>query len=183
MEFRKIMRINFLILLLVTVLISISCSSSENAETAQDQESLSGVLQSTTVLIQTDETFSSSYISKQDMDDCFIRRILSIKCIERKVPLNIWPEMEETLTNYSNGGGKEQFCTLNGFKHEPGVPFEIGAKVEIISAAPNDCQRTMLMRPGSPILKLPTFLVKVRVLDGKNKGLEGWTWDGAVARD
>ena len=55
------------------------------------------------------------------MDDCFIRRILTIKCIERKVPLNIWPEMEETLTNYSNGGGKEQFCSLNGFKHEPGV--------------------------------------------------------------
>lgn len=117
------------------------------------------------------------------MDDCFIRRILTIKCIERKVPLNIWPEMEETLTNYSNGGGKEQFCSLNGFKHEPGVPFEVGAKVEIIALASNDCQRTMLMRPGSPILKLPTFLVKVKVLDGKDKGLEGWTWDGAVARD
>ena len=41
----------------------------------------------------------------------------------------------------------------------------------------------MLIRSGNPILKLPTFLIKVRVLDGKNKGLEGWTWDGAVARD
>ena len=39
------------------------------------------------------------------------------------------------------------------------------------------------MRPGIPILKLPTFLVKVKVLDGKDKGLEGWTWTGAVKRD
>ena len=175
------MRINFFILLLVTVLISISCSSSENEDTSQNLAR--GVLQSTTVLIQTSETFSLDHVNVSDLEDCFIRRILSSKCIEKKVPLNIWPEMEETLTNYSNGGGKEQFCTLNGFKHEPGVPFEIGAKVEIIALSSNDCQRTMLMRPGNPILKLPTFLVKVRVLDGKDKGLEGWTWAGAVKRD
>ena len=177
------MKVKLLFTFFFLMLFSISCSSSENAETAQEQESLSGVLQSTTVLIQTSETFSLDHVNVSDLEDCFIRRILSSKCIEKKVPLNIWPEMEETLTNYSNGGGKEQFCSLNGFKHEPGIPFEIGAKVEIIAAPSNDCQRTMLMRPGNPILKLPTFLVKVRVLDGKNKGLEGWTWDGAVARD
>ena len=159
------MRINFFILLLVTVLISISCSSSENEDTSQNLAR--GVLQSTTVLIQTSETFSLDHVNVSDLEDCFIRRILSSKCIEKKilnstciekkVPLNIWPDMEETLTNYSNGGGKEQFCSLNGFKHEPGVPFEIGAKVEIIALSSNDCQRTMLMRPGNPILKLPTF--------------------------
>ena len=177
------MKVRFFGFFLIVMLFSISCSSSENAETSQEQESLSGVLQSTTILIQTDETYSSSYISKQDSDDCYIRRILSSKCIERKVPLSIWPVMEETLSNYSRSGGKEQFCKLNEFNEEPGVPFEIGAKVEIIALSSNDCRRTMLMRPGNPILKLPTFLVKVRVLDGKNKGLEGWTWDGAVARD
>ena len=181
MEVRKIMKVKLLFTFCFLMLFSISCSSSENEDTSQDLAR--GVLQSTTVLIQTSETFSLDHVSVSDLEDCFIRRILSSKCIEKKVPLNIWPEMEETLTNYSNGGGKEQFCSLNGFKHEPGVPFEIGAKVEIIALSSNDCQRTMLMRPGSPILKLPTFLVKVRVLDGKNKGLEGWTWAGAVKKE
>ena len=41
----------------------------------------------------------------------------------------------------------------------------------------------MLLRPGTALLKLPTAIVKVRVLDGKDKGLEGWTWAGAVKRD
>ena len=177
------MKVKLFVLFFLLMLFSISCSSSENAETAQEQESLSGVLQSTTVLIQTDETFSSSYVSKQDMDDCFIRRILTSKCIERKVPLSIWPEMEETLSNYSRSAGKVQFCSLNEFKLEPGIPFEIGAKVEIIAAPSNDCQKTMLLRPGTALLKLPTAIVKVRVLDGKDKGLEGWTWAGAVKRD
>ncbi|MCH2524704.1 MAG: hypothetical protein MK020_07500, partial [Dehalococcoidia bacterium] len=63
------MKVKLLFTFFFLMLFSISCSSSENAETAQEQESLSGVLQSTTVLIQTDETFSSSYVSKQDMDD------------------------------------------------------------------------------------------------------------------
>ena len=176
------MKVKLLVLFFLLMLFSISCSSSETAETSQEQASLSGILQSTKVLIQTDETYFSS-VSRQELDDCFVRRIISNKCIERKVPLSIWPEMEETLTNYSNGGGKEQFCSLNGFKHEPGIPFEIGAKVEIIAAPSNDCQKTMLLRPGTALLKLPTAIVKVRVLDGKDKGLEGWTWAGAVKRD
>ena len=91
--------------------------------------------------------------------------------------------MEETLSNYSRSAGKIQFCSLNEFKLEPGIPFEIGAKVEIIAAPSNDCQKTMLLRPGTALLKLPTAIVKVRVLDGKDKGLEGWTWTGAVKRD
>ena len=177
------MKVKLLVLFFLLVLFSISCSSSETAETTQEQASLSGVLQSTKVLIQTDETYSASYISKQDMDDCYVRKILSSKCIERKVPLSIWPEMEETLSNYSRSAGKIQFCSLNEFKLEPGIPFEIGAKVEIIAAPSNDCQKTMLLRPGTALLKLPTAIVKVRVLDGKDKGLEGWTWTGAVKRD
>ena len=131
------MRIKFLCFLLSVMLFTINCSSSENEETSQ--ESLRGILQSTTVLIQTSETFSLDHVNVSDLEDCFIRRILSSKCIEKKVPLSIWPEMEETLSNYSNGGGKEQFCSLNEFKFEPGVPFEIGAKVEIIALASNDC--------------------------------------------
>lgn len=84
--------------------------------------------------------------------------------------------MEEIRSSYSSDdASKEHFCSINEFKIELGVPFEIGAKVEIISAASNDCQRNIIMRPGSPPLKLPTSLIKIRVLDGKNKGLEGWT--------
>ena len=63
------------------------------------------------------------------------------------------------------------------------MPFEVGAKVEVIGVSENDCQRVLLMRPGSPPSKLPTSLIKIKVLDGKDKGLEGWTWTGAVARD
>ena len=61
--------------------------------------------------------------------------------------------------------------------------FESGARVEIIGASENDCQRVVLMKPGSTPLKLPTSLIKIRVLDGKDKDLEGWTWTGAVKRD
>ena len=176
------MKVKLLFTFCFLMLFSISCSSSETAKTSQEQASLSGVLQSTKVLIQTDETYFSS-VSRQELDDCFVRKILSNKCIERKVPLSIWPEMEETLSNYSRSAGKVQFCSLNEFKLEPGIPFEIGAKVEIIAAPSNDCQKTMLLRPGTALLKLPTTIVKVRVLDGKDKGLEGWTWTGAVKRD
>jgi len=72
---------------------------------------------------------------------------------------------------------------INENKQESGVPFEAGAKVEIIATAPNDCQRVLLMRPGTPPLKLPTSLIKIKVLDGKDKGLEGWTWYGAVRKE
>ena len=78
---------------------------------------------------------------------------------------------------------KEHFCSINEFKFEPGVPFESGAKVDIIGTSENDCQRVILMRPGSAPLRLPTALIKVKVLDGKDKGLEGWTWTEAVRRD
>ena len=74
----------------------------------------------------------------------------------------------------------EQFCYVNENTMQPGVPFEVGAKIEIIGAASNDCSRVMIMRPGSPSMKLPTSLVQVRILDGKDKSLEGWTWAGAV---
>ena len=185
------MKVKLLVLFFLLMLFSISCSSSETAETSQEQASLSGILQSTKVLIQTDETYFSS-VSRQELDDCFVRRIISNKCIERKVPLSIWTEMEETLQTYTRDAlkqfvdkysGKEAFCLINEHKQEAGTPFEIGAKVEIIALASNDCQRVMLMRPGSPIMKFPTSLVKIRVLDGKDKGLEGWTWTGAVKQD
>jgi len=78
---------------------------------------------------------------------------------------------------------KEHFCSINEFKFEPGAPFESGVRVEIIDASENDCQRVVLMKSGSASVKLPTSLIKVRVLDGKDKGLEGWTWTDAVKRD
>ena len=68
-------------------------------------------------------------------------------------------------------------------KNGAGVPFEIGTKIEVIGAPTNDCQHTMIMRPGMPLSKLPTALVKVKVLEGPNKGLEGWTWSSAIAVD
>ena len=69
------MKVKLLVLFFLLMLFSISCSSSGTAETTQEQASLSGVLQSTKVLIQTDETYFSS-VSRQELDDCFVRRIL-----------------------------------------------------------------------------------------------------------
>ena len=166
------------------MLFTINCSSSEIEETPQ--VSLRGVLQNTKVLIQTDELYYGD-ISQKARDDCYVKKILSSACIERKVPLSIWPVMEEILSSSASGGqnmGKKVVtCSINEFKFEPGVPFESGAKVDIIGTSENDCQRVILMRPGSAPLRLPTSLIKIRVLDGKDKGLEGWTWNGAVKRD
>ena len=152
--------------------------------------SMQGILQDMVVLILLDEI--SETVNQSQKDDCYVKKNLSNRCIERKVPLSIWTEMEETLQTYTRDAlkqfvdkysGKEAFCLINEHKQEAGTPFEIGAKVEIIALASNDCQRVMLMRPGSPIMKFPTSLVKIRVLDGKDKGLEGWTWTGAVKQD
>ena len=164
------------------MLFAISCISSLYEKTSQ--ASVHGVLQNTTVMIFTHDTASKSS-SQSDRDDCYVKRIVSPgACLERKVPLSIWTTMEEIMSNYTSfGGGKEPFCLINENKQEPGVSFEVGAKVEITAMAPNDCQRVMLMRLGNPPMKLPTALVKVVVLDGKNKGLEGWTWTGAVKRE
>ena len=161
------------------MLFAINCTSSTDDEISQAP--VKGILQDMVVLILLDEI--SETVTQSLKDDCYVRKNISNRCIERKVPLSIWPEMEETLSNYSRSAGKVQFCSLNEFKLEPGIPFEIGAKVEIIAAPSNDCQKTMLLRPGTALLKLPTAIVKVRVLDGKDKGLEGWTWAGAVKRD
>ena len=133
----------------------------------------------------------SETVTQSLKDDCYVRKNISNRCIERKVPLSIWTEMEETLLTYTRVdqkfpdkySGKDAFCLINEHKQEAGIPFEIGAKVEVIAIALNDCQRVMLMRPGSPPMKLPTSLVKIRVLDGKDKGLEGWTWTDAVKYD
>ena len=172
----------FLISSLFVVLFSINCDSSTEDEIFET--SVNGVLQNTTIMIFTYDTASKSS-SQSDRDECYVKRIVSPPaCLERKVPLSIWTEMEQIMSNYTSfGGGKEPFCFINENKQEPGVPFEAGAKVEITSTAPNDCQRVLLMRPGTPPLKLPTSLIKVKVLDGKDKGLEGWTWTGAVVRD
>ena len=174
----------FLITSSIVMLFAINCTSSANEETSQ--ASLRGVLQNTTILIQTEEMYYGA-ISPGARDECYVKRILSSVCIERKVPLNIWSVMEEIMSSYARGSlgssAKEHFCSINEFKFEPGVPFEAGAKVEIITASENDCQRVLLMRPGSALLKLPTSLIKIKVLDGRDKGLEGWTWIGAVARD
>jgi len=105
-------------------------------------------------------------------------------CVRKKVPLSIWKIIEETSRIYNpEARRKEAFCEVNEHKNGPGVTFEIGSRVEIIGSATNDCQYTMTMRPGSAISKLPTSLIKIKVLDGKNKGLEGWTWTNAVAID
>ena len=177
-----------LLFLFFLMLFAINCTSSTDHEISQ--ASVKGVLQDMVVLILLDEIHES--VNQNQKDDCYVRKNLSNRCIERKVPLSIWTEMEETLQTYTRDAlkqfvdkysGKEAFCLINEHKQEAGVPFEIGAKVEIIAAAPNGCQKTMLLRPGSPLLKLPTSIVKVRVLDGKDKGLEGWTWTGAVKRD
>ena len=176
------MRIKFLFLVLIVMVFVINCSTSSSGEEIKQSQAagMQGVLQSTIVLILSRE---SSVPSQAEMNDCYVKKILSTACREKKVPLSIWTVMEEIMSNYSDNFGKEPFCSLNEFKFEPGVPFEVGAKVEVIGAAENDCQRVILMRPGSPLLKLPTSIIKIRVLDGKDKGLEGWTWTGAVARD
>ena len=149
----------------------------EKLSNGSSQVSMQGVLQDTIVLILLDEIYEN--VNQDQKNDCYVRKNLSNRCIERKVPLSIWTEMEETLQTYTSYtlrqfvdkySGKEAFCLINEHKQEAGVPFEIGAKVEIIGLAPNDCKRVMLMRPGSPILKLPTSLIKIRVLDGKDKG-------------
>ena len=180
------MRIKFLFLVLIVMLFTINCTSTSLANEETSQSSLRGVLQNTVILIQTEEMYFGA-ISPQARNECYVKKILSSLCIQRKVPLSIWPVMEEILSSYARGGlgasPKEHFCSINEFKFEPGVPFEVGAKVEIIAASENDCQRVVLMRPGSPPLKLPTSIIKIRVLDGKDKGLEGWTWTGAVSRD
>ena len=119
------------------MLFAINCTSTSSANEEISQVALHGTLQSVVVLILTYELHTPA--SQAERDDCYRKKILNSTCIEKKVPLSIWPEMEETLSNYSNGGGKEQFCSLNEFKFEPGVPFEIGAKVEIIALASNDC--------------------------------------------
>ena len=175
-----------LFLLLFVMLFAINCDSSTDDEISQ--VSVNGVLQDTTIMIFTYDTASKSS-SQSDRDECYVKRIVSPPaCIERKVPLSIWPVIEEIMSNYSVGGldgtsPKEHFCSINEFKFEPGVPFESGARVEIIGASENDCQRVVLMKPGSAPVKLPTSLIQIRVLDGKDKGLEGWTWTGAVVRD
>lgn len=175
----------FLFVSLIVMLFAINCASSIDEETAQISNQ--GILQDTTVMIQKDE-LQYGTIPQDDRDSCYVKRIVSDACIERKVPLSIWSSMEEIMSNYSVGGldgtsPKEHFCSINEFKFEPGVPFESGARVEIIGASENDCQRVVLMKPGSTPLKLPTSLIKIRVLDGKDKDLEGWTWTGAVKRD
>ena len=164
------------------MLFVINCNSSTDDEISQ--ASVKGVLQNTTIMIFTYDTASKSS-SQSDRDECYVKRIISPPaCLERKVPLTIWPVMEQIMSNYTSfGGGKEPFCLINENKQESGVPFEAGAKVEIIATAPNDCQRVLLMRPGTPPLKLPTSLIKIKVLDGKDKGLEGWTWYGAVRKE
>ena len=168
------------------MLFTINCTSISSANDEISEVSLRGVLQDTTILIQTEEMYYGA-ISPEARNECYVKRILSGVCIERKVPLNIWPVMEEILSSYARGSlgasAKEHFCSINEFKFEPGVPFEAGSKVEIITASENDCQRVVLMRPGNPPLKLPTSLIKIKVLDGKDKGLEGWTWTGAVSRE
>ena len=173
----------FLIISLVVMLFVINCTSSSSGDDEISEIGMQGTLQSTVVLILTQETHTPA--SQAERDDCYVKKILNSTCIEKKVPLNIWFAMEEIMSNYTSarGPGKEPFCSLNEHTQEPGIPFEIGAKVEIVAAPPNDCQRVILMRPGNPPLKLPTALIKVKVLDGKDKGLEGWTWTEAVRRN
>ena len=170
------------LIFITSILFIIACSSSESTN-----QSIKGVLQDTTVMIQKDELQYGS-IPQDARDSCYVKRITSDVCLERNVPLSIWPVIEEILSNYSVGGldgtsPKEHFCAINEFKFDPGITFESGATVEIIGTSENDCQRVVLMKPGSAPLKLPTSLVKIRVLDGKDKGLEGWTWTGAVKRE
>ena len=105
-------------------------------------------------------------------------------CVRKKVPHSIWDTITESIRAYNpESQRKEPFCEINEHKNGAGVPFEIGTKIEVIGAPTNDCQHTMIMRPGMPLSKLPTALVKVKVLDGPNKGLEGWTWSSAIAVD
>ena len=173
----------FLITSLIAMLFVINCTSTSSVDDETSEVVMKGTLQSIVVLVLTFETHTPA--SEGEIDDCYVKRILNQFCIERKVPNSIWPVMEQIRSNYTSARGpaKEHFCSLNEHTQEPGVPFEIGAKVEIIAAPPNDCQRVILMRPGNPPLKLPTSLVKVKVLDGKDKGVEGWTWTDAVKRD
>ena len=160
----------------VSTLFLVGCSStSDSDDTSGGSSGLgTGVLQSTTVTVNIAALYSK--VSEEELKAC-------VGCVERKVPLNLWAVIQETNQNYTQYSGKEPFCLINDHVNPPGEEFEIGAKVEIIGFATNDCKYSMLMRPGSAPLKLPTALVQVRVTSGSQKGKEGWTWNGAVKRD
>ena len=166
------------VFMLFAVLFVIGCSStsdsSDDGSSGSSSGNKTGVLQDTTVTVNLAELYSK--VSEAELKECN-------QCVERKVPSHIWAVMEETSQNYTQYAGKEAFCLVNDHKNPPGEPFEVGAKVEIIGFAGNDCKYSMLMRPGSAPLKLPTSFIQIRVTSGEQKGKEGWTWTGAVKRD
>lgn len=166
------------VFMLFAVLFVIGCSStsdsSDDGSSGSSSGNKTGVLQDTTVTVNLAELYSK--VSEAELKECN-------QCVERKVPSHIWSVMEETRQNYTQYAGKEAFCLVNDHKNPPGEPFEVGAKVEIIGFAGNDCKYSMLMRPGSAPLKLPTSFIQIRVTSGEQKGKEGWTWTGAVKRD
>jgi len=180
-----------LILTILTTLTFAACSTSDS-ETASDSSSSSGEALSTgkTGTLQEPKVYINKLLvgdgnaqggasEKQSKCDDTVSH-----CVRKKVPHSIWDTITESIRAYNpESQRKEPFCEINEHKNGSGVPFEIGTKIEVIGAPTNDCQHTMIMRPGMPLSKLPTALVKVKVLEGPNKGLEGWTWSSAIAVD
>ncbi|MQG18274.1 MAG: hypothetical protein FI687_00640 [SAR202 cluster bacterium] len=148
----------YLALTMVSVLV-LACgnSSSENS---------TGVLQESYV-----EISSALLYTKESRSD-----VKNSPKIRKDLPPKIWVEMEERRLNYAIHLGKEPFCVVRG----EGIPFESGAKVEIIQLPTNNCMKSMLMVEGQAASKLPLGMVKVRITDS---GQEGWTWDNSVIRD
>ncbi len=178
---------NILILSILTTLIFAACSTSDSSGSASSSgtsiQGKTGTFQEPKIyinkLITGDGNAAGSASEAQSKCDDTVSH-----CIRKKVPHSIWTTMTESVRAYNTESQrKEPFCEINEHKEGPGTPVEIGTKVEIIGGPTNDCKHTMLMRPGSPLSKLPAALVKIKILEGENKGLEGWTWSNAIAVD
>ena len=100
----------FLFVSLIVMLFAINCTSSTNEETAQISNQ--GILQDTTVMIQKDE-LQYGTIPQDDRDSCYVKRIVSDACIERKIERLIF---SSSVYVYSKSGGvyksTKQACEL-----------------------------------------------------------------------
>ena len=174
-----------LVLTILTTLVFSACGTSDSESTTESSASAgkTGTLQEPKVYINKLLVGDGNALGGASEKERICNDTVT-HCVRKKVPHSIWEIMTETIRAYNpESQRKEPFCEINEHKNGPGVPFEIGTRVEIIGSPTNDCQHTMIMRPGNPLSKLPTALVKIKILDGKNKGLEGWTWSSAIAVD
>ena len=74
----------FLITSSIVMLFAINCTSSANEETSQ--ASLRGVLQNTTILIQTEEMYYGA-ISPQARNECYVKKFFQVYAFKGKYHL------------------------------------------------------------------------------------------------